>query len=68
MMVADLGLTIIPLDTRLSRTIQVGDTLDVEVTVRNVWAGKRILKSYCVMTVDRINELVACRLLNEKEV
>jgi hypothetical protein len=67
-MVAELGLTIIPLDARVARTIQVGDTLNVEVTVKNIWPGMRVLRSYCVMTVDRINELVACRLIGEREV
>lgn len=67
-MVVEIDLTMIPLDSRLARTIQVGDTLDVEVTIKNTWPTSRILKSYRVMTVDRINELVACRLLSEKEV
>ncbi len=67
-MVAEIALTTIPIDNRLARTIQVGDTLDVEITVKSTWMGTKVLRSYQVMTVDRINELVACRLLNEKEV
>lgn len=60
--------TIVAIDTRLAKRIQVGDDLSVEITVRNTFPRQRVLRQYRVLVVDRINELVECCLVNEQEV
>ena len=59
-------LTVIPIDSSLARNIQVGARLTVEVTNQSVFPHVRVAQEYRVMVVDRINELVECRLINEQ--
>ena len=60
--------TVVPLDFKSAKTVQTGDIVSVDITIRNTFPNKKVKRVYRVMTVDRINELADCVLLNEIEV
>lgn len=60
--------TTLPLDFKSAETIQTGDFVSVNITIKSSFPPKQVKRVYRVMTVDRINELADCVLMNEVEV